>query len=49
MRENLYGRVVKSMKQYVEIFFEQGRILDTGTNKDFSIAGMKQMLNVYLV
>ena len=46
MRENLYGRVVKSMKQYVGIYFEQGRILDTG---NVSIAGMKQMLNVYLV
>lgn len=49
MRENLYGRIVKSMKQYIKAYFGPGRILDTGTDEDVSIAGMKHIHNIYMV
>ena len=47
LRERTYhGRVCKSMKQYVQFYMEQERILETETDKDIIFAGLKQMQNI---
>ena len=48
LRERTYhGRVFKSMKQYVQFYIQQEKILDTGRDKDVLLAGMMQMPNIY--
>ncbi|KAF6222034.1 hypothetical protein HO133_001119 [Letharia lupina] len=48
LRERTYhGRVLKSMKQYVQSYIQQEKILDTGRDRDVLFAGLKQMPKVY--
>ncbi len=48
LRERTYhGRVHKSMKQYVQFYIEQERILDTGMDVDVLNAGMAQLRQVH--